>query len=193
MPDFHTALEACAGMVAIDLGANVGEFTLLMAEKAQRVIAFEPDPWSLEKLREATSGKDNVEIVPAAASIEAGQQALYRHSTFEDAPLLNSQSSSLVASKANVSGETAQTVDVIDFPKFLNELNAPVGVLKMDIEGAEVDILERLFAQSDLGDRVKYIFCETHERSIPDHKPRVDALRRQANRMSRPKVNLYWH
>ena len=69
MPEFHAALDDCAGMLAIDLGANVGEFTRLMAKKAERVFAFEPDPWSLEQLREATRDMTNVEIVPAALTI----------------------------------------------------------------------------------------------------------------------------
>ena len=55
-----------------------------------------------------------------------------------------------------------------------------IGILKVDIEGAEVPLLEALFDRSDLMGRISHIFAETHEWLIPDHKPRVKALRARA-------------
>jgi len=193
MPDFHAALEDCRGMTAIDLGANVGEFTRIMSDKSSKVIAFEPDPWCLDQLRANTADLTNVEIIAAAASTENGEMSLFRHESFEDDPLNNSQSSSLMSSKSNITLDGAHSVRTVDFLEFLRGLDSPVGVLKIDIEGAEVDILEHLFDDDDLGSRVKYIFCETHEDKIPEHKARVEALKKRASRMQSPKANLYWH
>ena len=79
----------------------------------------------------------------------------------------------------------------MDFLRYLGDLE--IGVLKMDIEGAEVQILEALFDRPDRLHRIRYIFAETHERMIPGHQPRVDALQRRARKIGQPSVNLYWH
>lgn len=188
--DFNAALHECAGMTHIDLGANVGEVTRRMAAEGGQVIAFEPDPWALAELRASVGGLGNVEIVPAAAGIGNGTITLYRHPDFAADPALHSESSSIVADKANVPRGDAVMVRKVDFPRFL--AGREIGVLKMDIEGAEVEILEALFDRPDLLGRVRYIFAETHERMIPGHGPRVEALRRRARRVTGTRINLEW-
>ncbi|MBG6147635.1 FkbM family methyltransferase [Labrenzia sp. EL_142] len=193
MESMPKAIEKCAGMVCIDLGANVGEFTEMMAAKASRVIAFEPDPWSLERLAERVGGFGNVEIVEAAVGVTDGSVTLYRHENFETDPLINSQSSSIFSSKSNVSAETGHIVPQINFLRFLRELDEEVGILKIDIEGAEVELLEALFADPSLFRRVRYVFAETHEKKIPNQKAKVKNLRKKAKETWKPLVNLYWH
>ena len=189
---FKAALDDCKGMFSIDLGANVGEYSRMMALHSRRVVAFEPDPWTVDRLRENTKDLDNVEVVAAAAGLEDSEVMLYRHSTFSEDPTLFSQSSSVVSSKVNVAAEDAYAVRQIDFPRYLNETGEQIGVLKIDIEGAEVDLLEALFSDPQLGQKIKYIFCETHERKIPEHQSRVQKLRKAAHYMSAPRVNLFW-
>ncbi|TYC50015.1 FkbM family methyltransferase [Rhodobacterales bacterium] len=193
MESMPKALEKCAGMVCIDLGANVGEFSEMMAARASRVIAFEPDPWSLQRLVERVGGLENVEIVEAAAGLEDGSITLYRHEDFDADPLINSQSSSVIASKKNVSADGGHVVTQVNFLRFLRELDEDIGILKIDIEGAEVDLLESLFANPKLFRRIRYVFAETHEKKIPGHRERVRALREKSQKTWRPVVNLYWH
>ena len=193
MRDFDAALRECAGMTHIDLGANVGEVTRKMAASGGRVMAFEPDPWSLARLRANGGGLGNVEITPAAAGVSDGTVALYRRVGFADDPARYSESASIVADKMNLDRGNTVEVEQVDFARYLEALDREIGVLKMDIEGAEVEILEALFARPDLLRRVRYIFAETHERMIPGHGPRVEALRRRAAGMERPRVNLDWH
>lgn len=49
-------------------------------------------------------------------------------------------------------------------------------MLKVDIEGAEVELLEAMLATDTL-DRCKSIFVETHETSIPALEDRIARLR----------------
>jgi len=65
------------GMVAFDVGANVGYYTLLLARGVGpngRVIAFEPDPVNVAHLKEhmRLNKISNVEIVEAAVSDREG-------------------------------------------------------------------------------------------------------------------------
>ena len=190
---FEEALRRSEGMTCIDLGANVGVYTRKMASVAKRVIAFEPDPWAYAELRTNIADLDNVTIVNAAAGACEKRVLLYRHTRFDRDPASYSQSSSVIVGKRYINDEDAVEVRQIDFIRYLERLDEEVGVLKIDIEGAEVDLLESLFDRPDILARIDHIFAETHEKRIPAHKPRVNALYEKAQSIERPKINLSWH
>ncbi len=190
---FNAAVKECAGMTCIDLGANIGEYSEMMAATAGRVIAFEPDPWTYDELKARVQTLSNIETINAAAGTEDCQVLLYRHEDFDSDPVINSQSSSVVLSKSNITPEGAHRVQQIDFLQFLRDLDEEIGVLKIDIEGAEVDLLAALFDAPDVLQRIHYVFAETHETRIPEHKGPVKQLHMRAKRIRRPVVNLYWH
>ena len=179
-------------MTCIDLGANIGTYTRMMATEARQVIAFEPDPWTHATLRANLSDLDNIRIENAAAGTSESTVLLYRHPGFETNPAAHSQASSVVARENLVVSEGAVEVRQIDFIRYLEELDEDVGILKVDIEGAEVELLEALFDRPDMLRRIAYIFAETHERMYADHKPRVEALRERARRIERPRIDLDW-
>ena len=189
---FEEAIRRSVGMTCIDLGANVGIYTRKMALEAKRVIAFEPDPWACAELRANVADLDNVKIENAAAGACEKRVLLYRHSRFENDPASYSQSSSVIAGKRHITEQDAVEVRQIDFIRYIENLDEEVGVLKIDIEGAEVDLLESLFDRTDVLARIDHIFAETHESAIPAHKPRVNALYEKARSIERPCINLSW-
>lgn len=174
--------------VAVDLGANAGEFTVPMARTGAQVLAFEPDPHAAGLLRAAVQSFENVEIFEVAAGVEAGEATLFRHAAFTRDPDRRSKSSSLFGEKRNVGAEGALSVTVVDFPAFLAELG-PVALMKVDIEGAEVPLLEAMFARG-LAAQVAQIFVETHERALPELAERTAALKA---RSGPPDINWDWH
>ncbi len=186
------ALALSRGMTCIDLGANVGAYTRKMAAAAGKIIAFEPDPWACAALRVNVADLDNVRIENAAAGASDDKILLYRHARFDKDPNRYSQSSSIVADKNNVAERESLMVRQIDFIRYLHDLDEDIGILKIDIEGAEVDLLEALFDNAGILNRIGHIFAETHEKRIPGHKPRVEALRERARRIERPRVDLDW-
>ena len=190
---FEEAIGRCGGMTCIDLGANLGVYTRKMALGTKQVLAFEPDPWTFAELQANVADLDNVRIENAAAGTHDGVVLLYRRAQFEEDPAVHSEASSVIVNKLDVAEEGAVEVRQVDFIHYLEELDEDIGVLKMDIEGAEVDLLEALFDRPDLLGRINHVFAETHERRIPDHKARVRALRVRAHAMKRPYINLYWH
>ena len=190
---FAEALRRSRGMTCIDLGANLGKHTRQMATTVRQVIAFEPDPWAFSALRSNVADLENVRLENLAAGTSNGIVPLYRHLRFDSNPDAYSQSSTVVSGKFNVSTEGAVAVRQVDFLQYLEEFGEEVGVLKIDIEGAEVDLLEALFAKPEMLARIHYIFAETHETKIPGHAPRVAALREQARRIQHPIINLHWY
>ncbi|MDF0601003.1 FkbM family methyltransferase [Psychromarinibacter sp. C21-152] len=178
--------------VAVDLGANVGEFTRPMAETGAQVFAFEPDPHALTLLRRAVAGFDNVTVVPAAAGIEAGTARLYRKTSFAREPDRATKSSSLYAEKRNVRTEDALEIELRDFPAFLAGLDRDIALIKIDIEGGEVPLMEALLA-APVAARIGEVYVETHERGLPHLAARTAALRAATRGRRNPTVNWDWH
>jgi len=188
---FASAIEGAAGKVCVDLGANLGVFSRRMAATAGRVYAFEPDPWTAQELRKAVADLPNVAVIEAAAGVEDGTISLYRSKEFQDDPGRASQSSSIIAEKRNIDSSSGIDVPVVDFVRWLEALDSDVALIKMDIEGAEVALLERLMDAPVLS-RVDAIFVETHESRIPELAARTEALRARAARLPHPVINLDW-
>lgn len=75
------------GMTCVDIGANIGYFSILAASivgSAGRVYAFEPDPENVEFLRKNVAlnrYQDIIRIEPCCLSDERGTVVLYRDAT----------------------------------------------------------------------------------------------------------------
>ena len=196
LDEFETAISQSSDKTCIDLGANIGHYTCRMSSVARQVIAFEPDPWAVEQLRVNLKGFSNVRIEQAAASTRGGVGVLWRRCQFDENPLEYSASSTLVKKKMMPrSSDQAVEVKLVDFVGYLDdlEIDTKFGIIKMDIEGEELDVLEALLSRQDLLARIDYIFVETHERQIPDHRDRVVKLRARIAEVHRPRINLDWH
>jgi FkbM family methyltransferase len=61
---------------AVDVGANIGGFTVAMARDFARVVAFEPYPKTASELRERVAEYPNVEVHECALSDRSGRCAL---------------------------------------------------------------------------------------------------------------------
>ena len=86
-------------------------------------------------------------------------------------------------------------VEVIDFPAFVKALlkkHKKIAFLKMDIEGAELDVLEAMETQG-LFDKITLTVAETHEKKFKHLRPRFAALRATVGaKYPITKVNLDW-
>lgn len=186
---------ACAvlepGDLAVDLGANAGIYTEKLAATGADVIAFEPDPTAFETLSGRVASRENVTLLQAAAAAQDGEMTLYRRTDFDRDPARHTTSSSLIADKRKLT-DTGVIVVVKDVVAYLTTLDRDVALIKIDVEGAEVEIMEALL-DAPLADRVAQVFVETHERSIPRLADRTDALRVATAGRVRPAVNWDWH
>lgn len=190
--DFDKAVaELSEGDVALDCGANLGLFTTRMAESGATVHAFEPNPDAFRKLAEVTSGYPNVVLHQAAVTTEPGDVKLYLHKYADDDPEYWSSGSSLLAEKSNVREDNAVTVEGIHLATFIRELGKPVRLLKMDIEGAEVGVLNQLLDEG-LHDSVQQAFVEVHDRRIKTLAEPTQALRERLASLGASQFRLDW-
>lgn len=183
------------GDVVVDCGANRGDITAQLAATGAEVHAFEPDPYNLAKLAERFDGVANVHLHPAAVGTASGSIRLMRAANWEANPELASVKSTVVVGGQNIADGGGIDVALIDFPAFLRGLVAAhgqVAFLKMDIEGAELDLLDALLDEK-LFDHIQLTVAETHERKFKELRPRFAALREaMAAAYPQTRVNLDW-
>ena len=183
------------GDIVMDLGANLGDVTAPLAETGARVVAYEPDPWTFQQLQERFADLPNVEPVNAAVGATAGSVKLMRADNFADNPKGASVKATIVAGGRSIDDTASVEVPLLAFRDEVARLTAHGGDIafcKMDIEGAELDILEQVVADVAL-DPVRTLVAETHENKFKDLRPRFRALRAAAARTyPRRRLNLDW-
>lgn len=139
-PELQAALRKFArpGMVAYDVGANIGYITLLMFQvigNVGRVFAFEPLPANLERLRAnlALNGLvEEVVVKPVAVGQRLGQERFLVHRSNGMGKLDGS------SGRAERYQDTID-VDVVDLDTFVFDQGYPApNLIKIDIEGGEV-------------------------------------------------------
>lgn len=184
------------GDLVIDCGANVGLITGQLAATGAEVIAYEPDPIAFAALSERHGSLPNVTLHNAAVGARDGTITLLRDRSFHKDPLTRTVRSSTVTGGRRMDDGDAVTVKLVDLPSVLRDLIAQKGeiaFLKLDVEGAEVDILEAMQA-GDLFKDIRLTVAETHEKKFGHLRSRFRKLRREiAAHHPKSRVNLNWY
>lgn len=144
-------------MTVVDVGAHVGLYTVLAAEKTGptgKVIAIEPEPQNYDRILEniRINGFGNVVVEKAALSDHNGFEKLHISPSSARHSLLAQEHNS------NFAQVTVKTLDVL-----LEELAIKkVDVIKIDAEGAEVPILKGMGKTLKNNPDVKIIVASYH-------------------------------
>lgn len=145
----------------IDCGANRGDFSCWLSENTRaKVIAYEPDPRLFGLLPE----RERVTYYNLALAASDGQLSLY---------LGDELCSSIVHREHSNAKEVKVTAVELSAHLASCEVGT-IGLLKLDIEGAELDVLPAL--TTEFLARVKQITCEFHEFLDPTTLPRVETV-----------------
>ena len=122
------------GMTVIDIGANIGEYSLFLADivgTKGRVIAVEPEPENFARLCKAVGHLARVEMIHAAASARRGKLSLFLskklnvdHHTYDDGE-----------------GRPCLEIEAIALDDYM-PIGSRVDFIKIDIQGAELSALK---------------------------------------------------
>jgi FkbM family methyltransferase len=177
----------------IDCGANIGEIVNLFHFHGANVIAFEPNKHAYEVLLRRFKNINNIKCIPKGVSGKksAGIRKMFLHEQAEENQVLYSTGSSILEDKQNVNKENFIEVEMVDLCKFLKYFKKKVKVLKIDIEGAEIELLNDLMDENLIRD-IPYIFVETHERKIPSLRDTTAALKKRIEQEEYLNINLNW-
>ncbi len=162
--------------VVVDIGANIGAITLYAAERAARVISFEPDPLSYAMLlanidaNPALAGR----ITPIAKAVHASKTPIRFGSQRSGG---DSMSSAVLPDLETV--WTVETVTPDQLDGMLPPRHIPVFV-KMDIEAGEYDLVP---AAAALWRRPNLtLLLSTHQSVLTRFTPGT-AIRRRTRRL----------
>lgn len=145
-PDLSTVIKKLVkpGMQVMDIGANVGAYSLLIAErggKDGKVIAFEPNPEVRQRLayNVRLNRLDNqVRIFPFALSDEEGEFTLYvPHSAYPNRGIASLKRHVSEVLKEEIRIEV-KTLDDIFVDTGLTQLD----FLKVDTDGSDAEVLQ---------------------------------------------------
>jgi FkbM family methyltransferase len=125
-------IEIRPGDVVLDVGANIGYYTLMFARLVGpqgKVYAFEPDPENFALLEENVrlNGHGNVVLVNKAVSDKTGTGRLYLcednqgdHRTYDSAD-----------------GRPHVAIETVDLDRYFQTYSGRIDFIKMDIQGSE--------------------------------------------------------
>jgi FkbM family methyltransferase len=151
-----------SGCVIFDCGANRGDFSQWAAKRFNATVyAFEADP----KIACSLPAGDRVKAYNVAIAGRDGNAILRR---------ALQQCSSTVFNRQAIANDTLP-VTTRNLSSLCKEHNITrVNLLKLDIEGAELDVLEE--ASPELLAMVDQITCEFHDFLDSSHRPRIRAV-----------------
>jgi FkbM family methyltransferase len=168
-PDVEVATTILAGKeyvgidltnprIIIDAGANIGASTIYFARRfpSAYVIAIEPELENFRLLERNLCGYPNVKLINAALWGSKETRSIVSRAT-------GSVGFTIVETEAN-RVQTGQEIKCITMTDLMGDLpNDCVDLLKMDIEGAEKNVLENSQAWID---RVRVLTAELHDRIV---------------------------
>ncbi len=144
--------------VCYDIGANLGYHALVMASAGENghVYAFEPIPQVCGILQKNIdiNHKKNITIVSKVVARTPGKIQLGLDTSIDQAAVRFITKDESHRMLKNIE------CDAITLDGFVADGNKPPSLIKIDVEGAEVDVL-----QGGLGVLMQYqplVFCETH-------------------------------
>ncbi len=154
----------------LDCGANLGQgytwFSKFFNQQNVSFELFEPNPNCIQHLQTldcVASGR--VKLNPFGIGTKDGVVKFFGTDQDEGGAL--SQGGSIVqahnSNHYSAKDETAIEVNIIDFPKYLAQQSSHYDkiIVKMDIEGAEVDLLEKMIADGSI-DLINVLYVEFH-------------------------------
>jgi FkbM family methyltransferase len=132
-PETCRYMTSQSGDVFVDVGANVGGYTVRLGKKFRRVLAVEPNPKASETLRRniELNGLSNVVVIDAAVSDKVGDATMYVPSSGK------TTRSSIIEKFKEGRSFTVQTTTL----DALLDGYERIDLLKVDAEGAEIDVL----------------------------------------------------
>jgi len=162
------------GDLVVDVGANIGYYSLLFAKLVGpdgHVIAIEALPKLAQvlALNLERNGASNVRVVNVAAAGEPGEVVLY------EAPRTNI---GMTTTRADRGFPAATTVQALPLDRILTADEAKrTRLIKIDIEGAEPPVVERLLDTLDLYSAELAVAVETNPLENPQWSELFDRFR----------------
>ena len=125
----------------LDIGANMGAYSVMLLDKTERIVAFEPDPTSSERLE--NNFKLNQARTPKVERLALSNyvgEGLFSQEQGSPSNQLLSDNKGHPLQEQN-KGQPVQVTTLDQYAKQHLNLDAPF-VIKLDVEGEEIRVIE---------------------------------------------------
>lgn len=153
----------------IDCGANIGYFSCMAAtlvgHRGGQVVSIDANPYCIERIRDskAVGHYANLHIIPCAVGDRDGQIEFNLANDRMYSSLANLNGLDFTSTKSTIVVPLRKLDDILRESSF--ECRRPVRLIKLDVEGAEIDVLrgaeDAINAKS-----LDYIYVEIHDKQI---------------------------
>lgn len=155
-PAVRKVVEKIHGRVFVDIGANIGMYSIPLSANFEKVYSFEPNSWAAGILREKAMGIPNIRVLDEAVSDELGEARLYKDPLYPT-PNPPTGSASTILDEWHYKPSSLPHVDILYHGKdystiktttldsfywyYLNNVKW-LDLVKIDVEGAEFLVLK---------------------------------------------------
>jgi FkbM family methyltransferase len=190
-PKHRAAFESISGGdICIDCGCNAGAVTDIFNAKGALIYAFEPHPYLFEELSRKYLGENRIELLNVAVWDRNTRMDLHVQKV-RGSQVVNLEGTTLFGNRIDARVETKCNVEVIDLTEFIRKLGRRVKILKIDVEGAEFEIIGKIL-ETNLYEEIDHIFCETHPHFFADGSTRLAALEEKIQQKGVTNIHLDW-
>lgn len=177
--------------IVLDCGANVGHIAKLFSLTGATVIAFEPDPIAFKKLLYRCRNINNITCIQKGVWDRDVIIQLFTLQDSQGDEASFTVGSSIIADKINVNTEKAKSIEVIDLVMYIQKSEKKINLIKLDVEGAEIEILKKVIATEAhlLFDRM---YVETHESRIPSQVKDLEWIIKEIKNKGIRNIRLNW-
>lgn len=165
-----------APLTFYDVGANIGNHTVFLADLFDEVYCFEPNPKAIEILEINVGPLPNVRIFPVGLSDQDAELG------FMTGSARNLGNAHIVAPEEGPTPSVRIAVRAGDGIVREDKL-APPALLKIDVEGHEAQVIEGL--EETIAEHTPVIVVEILERALEKAGPVADLLRTRGYRVFR--------
>ena len=178
----------------IDLGANIGQSSIILWFRGFEVYAYEPHPIAFKKLKKLFKDVEKIHTINAAVVEDSysfkEEKRLYLHKDQNKNKLDFSQGSSLMKDKGNIDDEKYYTINTYKINKIINKFEK-ISLVKCDIEGYEYLLYKDLLLNKS---KIQYFIIETHAYKNPQWKNKDIELKQAFSKcLPKDRYNLNWH
>ena len=173
--------------MCIDCGTNIGLISDIILKLGATCYAFEPSRDCIKILKHKFYKNNKFKLISSAVSNRNGEVTFIRTSLFDQgANIVNYYNDDTKIIKY-----TVKAIRLSDFIKDLLKTTKNVYLLKLDVEGAEFDVLEDLI-KTGVYKQIKYIVCETHENFSKELEEKFEYVKQLIEENNIKNIYLDW-
>ena len=190
--DFYLRKERGERLVFVDGGCHNGVFADIALACGGLCHAFEPNAYLCAFLRNLYKNNADFILHEAAISTQDGETIFYDAGN----DIVGQGGSVIECANGELLGKQAvgYKVRLINFCEFVKSLVAQHGrinLVKIDIEGAEFEVLDALL-ERNLHENIEYLMVETHEHFFAEPAAKLTTLKNKIAEKNAKNIYLDW-